>query len=200
MTKLDGILNTISAGGKEAILCGDLNCCFMSGKRDVLECKQLKSLFNALNYKQLISSPTRITKDSKSLIDLIATNCPQNISDSGVASTHLSDHELVYCVRKLNWKKAPAQLKTLRNYAKYDPTSFCKDFEGVEWKSSSIPEGQSISVDELWVHFKTSFVTVADRHAPIIQKRVRGVYNLLTMVEQKHLNQHAPARLFSKES
>ena len=177
MTKLEGILDTISAEGKEAILCGDFNCCFMSGKSDVLECKQLKLLFNSLNYKQQISSPTRITKDSKSLIDLIATNCPQNISHSGVVSTHLSDHELVYCVQKLNWKKTPAQLKTFRNYAKYDPTSFCKNLEDVEWKSSSIPEGQSISFDELWVHFKTSFVTVADRHAPIIQKRVGGVDN-----------------------
>ena len=54
MTKIDGILDTISAEGKEAILCGDLNCCFMSRKRDILECKQLKSLFNSLNCKQLI--------------------------------------------------------------------------------------------------------------------------------------------------
>ena len=49
--------------------------------------------------------------------------------------------------------------------------------EGVDWNNVSIPDGHSASVDELWDHFKTSFVLVADRHAPIIQKRVRGVDN-----------------------
>ena len=38
------------------------------------ECKQLKTLFKCLNFKQLINSPTRISRDSKSLIDLIAVN------------------------------------------------------------------------------------------------------------------------------
>lgn len=48
-----------------------------------------------VNLKQLINSPTRISRDSKSLIDLIAVNYPQNICDSGVVSANLSDHELV---------------------------------------------------------------------------------------------------------
>ena len=98
MVKLNSILDTATADGKEILLFGDFNCCFMSAHRNNSECKQLKSLFKSLNLKQLINSPTRISKDSKSLIDLIAVNYPQNICDSGVVSTNLSDHELVYCV------------------------------------------------------------------------------------------------------
>lgn len=36
--------------------------------------------------KLLITNPTRISKDSKSVLDLIAVSYPQNIRDSGVHS------------------------------------------------------------------------------------------------------------------
>ena len=80
--------------------------------------------FKSLNFKQLINSLTRISRDSKSLVDFFAVNYPQNICDSGVVSANLSDHEPVYCVRKINWRKAPAQFKTFRNYANYNPCDF----------------------------------------------------------------------------
>ena len=142
----------------------------MSSHRNNSECKQLKSLFRSLNIKQLITNPTRITNDSKSLIDLVAVNCPQNICDSGVVSAHLSDHELVYCVRKINWMKDPSQLKTFRNYANFNVDAFRKDLEGVTW-------------------------TVADCHASLIQRRVRGVDNCPWLKAE-----YAIAGIFSQES
>ena len=177
MAKLNSILDSVAAEGKEFLVFGDFNCCFMSPQRNNAECKQLKSLFKSMNIKQLIKNPTRITKDSKSLIDLIAVSSPQNICDSGVVSTGFSDHEMVYCVRKLNWKKAPTQIKSFRNYANYNSDDFCNDLEGVNWNSVSNPNGRSGSVEALWADFKHKFVTVADHHAPIIQKRVRGIDN-----------------------
>ena len=71
--------------------------------------------------------PTRIALNSSTLLDIVATNCPQNVSHSGVITTSMSDHEMVYCVRKINWKKGPAQIKTFRNYANYDHEAFCDD-------------------------------------------------------------------------
>lgn len=137
MVKLNSILETATANCKEILLFGDFNCCLISAHRNNSECKQLKSLFKSLNLKQLINRPTRIAKDSKSLIDFIAVNYPQNICDLGVVSTNLSDHELVYCVRNLNWRKAPAQFKAFRNYANYNPSDFRRDLEGVNWNSVS---------------------------------------------------------------
>ena len=176
MVKLNGILDTASAEGKEMLLFGDFNCCFMSSHRNDSDCKQLKSLFRSLNIKQLIDQPTRITKNSKSLIDLVAVNCPQNVCESGVVSAHLSDHELVYCVRKLNWKRAPSQVKTFRNYAHFNVDAFRNDLKGVNWNSAPCPGGPVI-VDKLWHDFKRGFITIADRHAPLTQRRVRGIDN-----------------------
>ena len=174
MTKLDNILACAAVEEKETILTGDFNCCFMSSKRNSPESKQLKSLFKSMSFKHLIASPTRMVKDSASLTDLIATNCPQNISNFGVVSLHLSEHELVYCIRKLNWKKAPAQMKTFRNYANYGSSEFRRDLDCIDWNLNSI-DGQTPRVNELWDHFKTSLVSAADKHAPVIHKRVRGV-------------------------
>ena len=119
MTKLHIILACAAVQGKETILTGEFNCCFMSSKCNSPDSKQLKSLFKSMSFKQLIASPARMVKDFASLIDLIATNCPQNISNFRVVSLHLSDHELVSCIQKLYWQKAPAQMKTFKNYANY---------------------------------------------------------------------------------
>ena len=39
---------------------------------------------------------------------------------------------------------------------------------------SSIPSASVSSVDQLWHDLETTFVLVADRHTPVIQRRVRG--------------------------
>ena len=172
--KLNNILDTATAKNQEILLCGDFNCCFLHAKRGDPDCKQLKSLFRCFDLKQLITKPTRINKDTKSLIELIAISHPQNIRDHGVITSHLSDHELVYCVCKINWRKAPSQIKIFRNYTNYDSIKFCADLRGVDW---SIPNGQAASVENQWSEFKTSFISVADQHAPVVQKRVRGIDN-----------------------
>jgi len=172
MAKLNCILDTAIADGKEILLFGDLSYCFMAAHRNNSECKQLKTLFNSLNFKQLINSSTKISRDSKSLIDLIAVNYPQNICDSGVVLARL-----VYCVRKINWRKAPAQFKTFRNYANYNQCDFRRDLEGLTWNSVSTADGPPVGVNDLWADFKRAFVMVADRHVPVIQKRVRGMDN-----------------------
>jgi hypothetical protein len=107
------------------------------------------------------------------MIDLIATNYPHNIKDSGVINgASLSDHEMTFCVRKINWKKAPSQFKTFRNYANYDSDKFREDLRNIDF---DLPNNRD--VNELWKSFKEQFSIIAERHAPSIVKRVRGLNN-----------------------
>ena len=86
---------------------------YLLAKKSVIpNCKQLRLVLKYLQFKQVIDKPTRIAPNSRTLLDIIATNRPQNISDSGVITTNLSGHEMVFCVWKINWKMAPAQIKT----------------------------------------------------------------------------------------
>ena len=75
---------------------------------------------------------------------------------------------MVYCVRKLNCKRALSQVKTFRNYAHFNVDAFRKDLKGVNWNSAPGPDGPVI-VDKLWHDFKREFITIADRHAPLTQ-------------------------------
>ena len=70
-------------------------------------------------------------------IDLTAVNRPQNIRAHGVISSHLSDHDLVYCVRKLDWIRAPRLTQTFRNYANYSKSEFFAKNERCYWNSDS---------------------------------------------------------------
>ena len=58
------------------------------------------SILEVFGLHQLITKPTRVTKNSKSLIDLCITNSPDRIVDSGVIPLGISDHSLVYMCRK----------------------------------------------------------------------------------------------------
>lgn len=58
---------------------------------------------------QLINEPTRITKSSSTLIDVILSSHPHNISLAKVIQLGTSDHFMVGCVRKMKSLRFQAQ-------------------------------------------------------------------------------------------
>ena len=62
---------------------------------------QLNQICEVYQVHQLIESPTRITETSQTLIDVIITNTPTKIMTSGVLHVGMSDHSLVYAIRKV---------------------------------------------------------------------------------------------------
>ena len=66
--------------GKEVFIIGDLNCDIL---KDNQETRVLTSLCSSLNLTQLITSPTRITPKSSTLIDVIMTTNTGLVAESG---------------------------------------------------------------------------------------------------------------------
>ena len=94
-------LSFLDGEGKEIITLGDTNCDFCHRDTTPSHIMLLRELCDLFDMKQIIKEPTRITLDSSTLTYHIAiTNC-NNITESGVLKISLSDHYLVYCVRKL---------------------------------------------------------------------------------------------------
>ena len=62
--------------------------------------KRIMEFYDACGLQQLIYEPTRETASSSTVIDHIATNDPRNVVESGVMQTCISDHYVVYVVRK----------------------------------------------------------------------------------------------------
>ena len=81
---------------KEVILLGDLNVDYLKPRDN----KDIKALFLQNGFTQIISEPTRVTEESKSLIDVIATTNPGNIARFDVIAKSLSDHDLIRLYKK----------------------------------------------------------------------------------------------------
>jgi endonuclease/exonuclease/phosphatase family metal-dependent hydrolase len=85
----------------ETLLLGDFNTDVSSDKSyPLLKC--FKSFIHMFHFNQLISEPTRICSTSSTTIDLILVSDHDKISQSGVISTSFSDHNMIYCTRKLS--------------------------------------------------------------------------------------------------
>ena len=62
----ESMLSTVVSENKECFLTGDLTCNYLESSNH----RELKAILATFNLKQLISSPTRIAKDSPTLIDV----------------------------------------------------------------------------------------------------------------------------------
>ena len=69
--------------------------------------------------KQLIVEPTRITDDTETLLDIIATNRPDKVKDSGVIHLGISDHSLVYLCLKVSVPRDKPKIVDSRNLKYY---------------------------------------------------------------------------------
>lgn len=101
-------LKTVAAENKEYIILGDINCNYLTNCH-----KEVKRIFNVNGCKQLIKSATRVTSESATLIDVILTNRPANISSVKNIPSSLSDHDIIACKRKINHIKYLTQKRIL---------------------------------------------------------------------------------------
>lgn len=165
----NSLLNTIikvNAENKELIIIGDLNINYLN--KDLH--RQLKDNIALQGMKQIIKEPTRSTKDSQSLIDVILTNRPNNLCLANVILSSLSDHDIISCKRKVNNIKMSDITINCRDYKNYDPTKINAELSSTDWKTVY----QTADVNIAWRALKEILTRVINEYAPIITKRVKG--------------------------
>ena len=79
-----------------------------------------------------ISSTTRNTDKSKSLIDLALTNS-KFISDSGTLNHFISDHQPIFIVHKKIRDQRHSESFSGRSYRNYDRTVFERKLKDLNW-------------------------------------------------------------------
>ncbi|XP_028416157.1 uncharacterized protein LOC114539748 [Dendronephthya gigantea] len=156
---------------KEVILIGDFNCDWSQivNNNASSQTKKLAELTKTLQFEQLINEPTRVTETSKTQIDLAFTNKPEIIMNTGVDHIGISDHSLIFIQRKISiQRKAPKIIKT-RQFKNYNVDEFKQEL-AIHLQTISVTNNP----DEMWDEWKDIYVTVADRHAPPITRKVRS--------------------------
>ena len=155
---LSKTLQSIDSEKRESIIMGDMNVNYLIEN----DHEVIKDIFTDNGFKQILNTPTRVTDQTSSLIDLIFVNNNQNISYKTVIPTGLSDHDLIACVRKVNNVKYESETIRYRDYKNYDVNVINNELLNINWDGvydcNSPNQGLNI--------MKSILKDTIDRHVP----------------------------------
>ena len=122
-------------------------------------------------FSQIIEEPTRITKNSSTLIDLILTSHPENAKTFGVVDTPgISDHCMIFMAYTLKKPKFKAKMVTKRDFRNFNEKLFMKDMERAPWGNILAVDDEDI--DNKVTIFENIHTEIINKHAPFRTFRV----------------------------
>ena len=139
---------------EKTCLLGDFNLCLQK----IENCNYSRDFLLALQSCYLlptIDKPTRVHKNSASLIDNIFVNNPEQVLISGNLITEVSDHFSQFCILSSTRDKIkPKQIKK-RDLSHFNPDRLNSDLATIDW--NCIIKTHANNVDELFSTFYRKF-------------------------------------------
>ena len=169
--KLEELLKSPEPDDTEIIFMGDLNCDLF--KMNDNDTKHIKRIYNMFKLRQVINQPIRVTSDTKTLIDHMATDRPDAVSHSGVIACSVSDHDMVYLnqsMRNTNIKRDPKVIET-RKCSHFDSSAFLTDLKAAPLNEIS---RFANSPSKIWTIWKTLHLDILNKHAPVTKIKIKG--------------------------
>ena len=133
----------------------------------------MKKIISAYKPTQLINKPTGTPATSQTIIDHIITNKPDCIFDCGVTPCGISDHDIIFLIKNMRIPKlkSPSKVLDIKNYKRFDLKAFQNDIKNIQFDHM---KEVSKDVNELWEMWKNFFLDIVEKHALMIQIRVKG--------------------------
>ena len=100
---------------------------------------------------------------------VVRTNTKDNISASGVIHLGISDHSLIYIVRKFTLPKRKSTVEEVRDYKHFNAEHFIGDLSRMPWNMVQ----HFHNPNDCWRIWKYFFDETLSRHAPLRHKRIR---------------------------
>lgn len=158
---LQFVLDNLPAKGEHFIL-GDLNIDLLATKSASSQKLKLFEKTNKLH--QIISSPTRITQKSSTLIDHIYTNS-NLITHSGVLACNVSDHMPCFIVRKKIRDPYYTTSFKCRKIKHFDYSFYRNRLEELDWR----PLYNCTDPNIAWDLFYNNVLSILDEYYPITE-------------------------------
>ena len=119
---------------------------------------------------QLIKAPTRITCNSATVIDHILASYPERVTQQGIIDVGLSDHQLVFCTRKIYWIKRGThrQIKS-RSFKHYSADLFKETLTSMNFRNYQNFNDAAEAYDD----FIQKIMVAIDKVAPIKERRIK---------------------------
>ena len=131
--RFEEFIDTVLNEEKEFVLMGDINKNLLNSDTD----REWGNFTTSLGLTQLVDEPTRVTSDSRTLIDHIYTNNEDNIHSIKVEKLCLSDHYGIFCNRSAHVsfeKNDEHQYITYRSFKTFEESCFLNDLAMVPWE------------------------------------------------------------------
>ena len=161
------ISQTCSFNEQEVYILGDLNINLINSQKHTPNgIKRYKEFCSLHGIEQLLTSPTRITKNSSSLLDHVLTNSADRISQFGIVNVGLSDHQLIYCTRKITRTRLNAHKYVKMRSLKY----YCEDLYVKKLKEIDFPDYSNFKD----INEAGKVASVIDEIAPTKEVRVKS--------------------------
>ncbi len=136
---------------------GDINSDFAKPVPD-FHTRRLQLSCSLYQLDQLSTEPTMVTRMSATVIDLFFANNPENISNSGVIHLGISDHSMIFAVKNITVPKFKNSTREVRDYKISVEIDIICQFD---------------DPNVCWQAWKSLFLEILDRHAPVRCKRIR---------------------------
>ena len=165
-------LSLATKENKDLILLGDLNVKY-SSKQDH---KEMKDIFKLNGMPQVINDDSRfdIHHNTSTLIDVIFAENDFAVTRTSVIPMSIEDHDMVGCIYKLNNARFSQKNIHCRDYENYDPLLMNRDIRRSRINEVDKMKNVNDAWNHTWNHIKNIWLEVFQKHAPIINKRVRG--------------------------
>ena len=171
---MDILLEKCHNENKKFILLGDFNIDLAS---TVCQRNSWINTFQNYNLTQIIKEPTRITSESKTLIDHIYVSDDVNVSNSGVLSWSVSDHNPVYitvkksnCIKNCNGIGNDHKTISYRKYTDLDIHSIGVD---MLHRLSCITTKDNMNIDKTTNSWTLEIGSILDQYCPKVTKRIK---------------------------
>ena len=165
--------NTSKFDSQEVYILGDININLLTKENHVPNgIRRYREFCSTHGLKQIITSPTRVTENSSTLLDHILTNSIEKVSQYGVIDLSISDHQLIYCTRKTTHIKYPQhkyiKVRSLKNYT---VEHFCKLLKNIHFPRYSMEYND---INEAYTDIIEKVMSVINQIAPLKEIRIKG--------------------------
>ena len=164
---LSSQIESILLSHRSFILCGDINVDLLDCTNPL--CTQLKNIISEFNLIIPIQSPTRISQNRSSLLDVFMLSPDIPITSSSVLDLAATDHLPI--IMTTNWRKSKQSSRTVtrRCFKKFNELNFLDDLKRFPWEEMN----KLTSPDDKLIFFNEVVTNILNYHAPVKQIRVR---------------------------
>ena len=168
-------IELVSMLNKEIVIFGDLN--FNYKLDESLSSNPVHLIENLFQLSQIVTEPTRKTLTSSTLLDVILTSVPEKHLESRVLTIDFSDHYSVFTVIdtiKQRGKNGDHKCIRFRDFKHFDEQAFVNDILHSETLENVMSQ---TDVLKGWYMWKNEFLKISNKHAPIVERRLKSRNN-----------------------